>query len=447
MRLFSIQGSHLNQRSFVIHNLIKMVLLSALVGCCGGLGTALFLHLLGAATHARELQPHWIWSLPLIGYLIGWSYKRFGMEVVRGSSLIFEEIHNPRKKIPLRMAPMILLGTVFTHFGGGSAGREGTAIQISSAIADYLMSFFRLSKAERQKLLTAGLSAGFSAAIGAPWAGALFGLEVLQIGAISASGLIESLIAAFVAYGITLCVGVHHSVFAQDIASAFGLKELIFVAAAGLCFGLAARAFMLIQRSIEQAYSRLFSDLAWRAFAGGTVLAGLLQWDALRTQAGLGISHIQEAFVNQMSFFDPVLKTILTALTLGAGFKGGEFIPLVYTGTTLGSALSGIFQLPTMIFAGLGFVAVFAGAANVPLTCALMAMELFGKEIGPYAIIACFASYFVSGHQGIYTSQRVLCQKHQMPVVICKSIKAFLQFQLNRFMLIKKSFQQESHDE
>jgi H+/Cl- antiporter ClcA len=144
------------------------------------------------------------------------------------------------------------------------------------------------------------------------------------------------------------------------------------------------------------------------------VLVSLYYFEGSYHYVGLGISYIQEALVQPQSFKEPILKTIFTAITVGSGFKGGEFVPLVFIGTTLGSALATVIPISLQLLAGLGFAAVFAGAANTPLACTLMAIEIFGYRIGPYALIACYASYFFSGHHGIYRSQRVYGKKYQL---------------------------------
>nr|BFD63209.1 voltage-gated chloride channel family protein [Bdellovibrio sp. HM001] len=392
-------------------NHLKRIILSAITGVMAGAAAAVFLFALDRATRWRELHPQIIWFLPLAGLLLGVFYHLYGRSVEKGTGLILEQIHDPQNIIPLRMAPMILLGTVLTHLFGGSAGREGTAVQMGSSLADQLSRFFSISKEERKVLLIAGAGAGFSAAIGAPWAGALFGLEVIQVGRLRLFALGECLISAFVAYFFCRWLGAPHSIFPPVTDLNYSAISFVWVLVAGLCFGIAANVFMRFTHAVESLQKRFVKSPMWRPFVGGVLLVLLYWWQGSDRYAGLGIPVIQEAFHQSLAWWDPVLKALLTGVTIGSGFKGGEFIPLVFIGTSLGSALSGVLPLGLPLLAALGFAAVFGAAANTPMACAIMACELFGWQIAPYALLACWVAYFMTGHLGIYKNQKIVRSK------------------------------------
>lgn len=322
-----------------------------------------------------------------------------------GSNLIIDEIHDPKKVIPLSMAPFILVGTVLTHLFGGSAGREGTAVQMGASLSDQLSRFFSIEPEERKILLTTGAGAGFGAAIGTPWAGVIFGMEVVRAGRIKPFAVIESILASFTAYFVTKLLQAPHSQYPDISHLPFSWTTLFWVLIAGVIFGFAALLFIRLTHLIEKLQSFIrYPPL--KPFIGGLILVGLYYWMGTERYAGLGIPVIGEALTHVVSFFDPFLKAGFTAITLGSGFKGGEFIPLVFIGTTLGSALSTLIPVSFSLLAACGFAAVFGGAANTPLACAVMAIEIFGIDIAPYAIAACYVSYLCSGTRSIYRSQK-----------------------------------------
>ncbi|WP_374033209.1 voltage-gated chloride channel family protein [Bdellovibrio bacteriovorus] len=376
-----------------------------------GMAAAVFLITLNAATLWRESHPWLIWLLPLAGALIGYVYHKHGQNTDKGTGLVLEQIHDPSNIIPFRMAPMVLLGTVLTHLFGGSAGREGTAVQMGASLADQLNHLIKISPEDRKVLLIAGAGAGFSAAIGAPLAGALFGLEVIQVGRLRLFALAECLVASFVAYYVCRLLGAPHSAFGPVGEISYSALGFVAVFGAGLVFGLAANVFMRFTHLVERLQKRFVKHPVLKPFVAGVLLVLLFHLEGSFRFVGLGIPVIQDYFTQAASFMDPVYKTLFTGLTVGSGFKGGEFIPLVFVGSGLGSALSVVLPLSISLLAALGFAAVFGAAANTPLACAVMACEIFGWSIAPYALLACVVAYFVSGHLGIYKNQKIVRSK------------------------------------
>ncbi len=382
------------------------IALSVVVGISAGTSSAAFLHLLDWATRIRVADPRLIYLLPLGGGIVGLLYHRYGRGAERGHNLILDEIHDPKKTVPLRMAPLVLFGTLVTHLFGGSAGREGTAVQMGASLADQLGSIFKISPEERRILLVAGAGAGFGAAIGAPLAGTFFGMEVIFVRGLRPFAVVECAVASFVGFAVTHLLHAPHSVYPAFQAPGVDLRLLGSTLIMGAASGVAVMLFVRMTHFVEGAYKR-FRLAPWvRPVVGGALLVGLYRLLGTDRYAGLGIPVIQDALVHATGFLDPLYKGIASALTIGSGFKGGEFVPLVFVGTTLGSALS-VFIPGTASFLGsLGFAAVFAGASNTPVACTLMAVEVFGISIAPYAVIACFVSYLCSPHHGIYSGQR-----------------------------------------
>lgn len=389
---------------------LRWILLSTLVGVLAGIAAGIFLYSLNWVTNLRIQNPALIWFLPIGGFFTGWLFHKYGKNITRGHNLILDEIHSPKNVIPFRMAPFILLGTLITHIFGGSAGREGTAVQMGASLADQVSHFLNVTPKERKNLLVAGISAGFSAAIGAPIAGFIFGIEVLQIGKIKFQAVIESFIASYIAYFTSVLLLTPHSVFPKVNVDNFNLKYIFSAVVLGVVFGLAIRIFLYSTHFIEKLFNKM-SLPSTRLFTSGVILSLLFFIEGSDRFTGLGINFIQQSFQQASLLSVPLFKIFFTSLTVGSGFKGGEFIPLVYIGSTLGSYFSTILPIALSLSTALGFVAVFGGAANTPLACSILAVEIFGPHVIVYAFIACYISYYLSGNKGIYKSQRVVNEK------------------------------------
>lgn len=393
--------------SHMLRHLAKWLPLALLVGALAGTASAFFLFALEWATATRLAHRWLVWLMPLGGFAVGWLYLRFGREVEAGNNLLIDQIHDPDKVVPLRMAPLVLGGTVVSHLFGASVGREGTAVQMGGALADQLTHVFRLRHEDRRTLLMAGISAGFASVFGTPLAGAVFGLEVLAIGRLRLGALLACLAAAMTGDRVGLLWGVHHTHYAIGALPALAAWPLLAVAIAGIAFGLAGRLFAGCTHALGGWVKRQVAWAPLRPLLGGIVIAIAAWLLPAEPYLGLGIPAIQAAFQHPVAPWDWAGKLAFTVASLGSGFKGGEVTPLFFIGATLGNALAPLLHLPFALLAGVGFVAVFAGAANTPIASTLMAIELFGGEVGIYAAIACMVSYLCSGHTGIYRAQRV----------------------------------------
>ena len=415
---------------FILKWLVIIIMTASIVGSA----TAWFLIALDFVTIWRTDHIWVVNFLPLIGLGIGYAYHYFGTAVQKGNNLILithqaEETTSSRsttssstKPIPLLMAPLVFISTLLTHVGGGSAGREGTAVQMGGAIADQFTTLFKLSSAERKTILIMGVSAGFAAVFGTPWAAAVFALEIMSFKKVKFENIIPSFAAAFGAHYICLAWMVKHTAYSIDIIPSISASTISWTMLAGIIFGLAALLFIYTGKIFEGLFAKIKFE-PMRPFIGGIIIALFIVVANSTKYIGLGIPSIVDAFNEPAGSFDFALKILLTSLTLSAGFKGGEVTPLFFVGAALGNILIWFIPFPMALLAGMGFVAVFAGATHCVIASIIMGIELFGIQAGLYVGLASMVAYFASGMNGIYSAKLKIGAKYDLYNYILKTRK------------------------
>jgi len=415
----------LNKFNTTITSWLKWLAIYLLIGGIVGTATAFFLQTLDDVTLFREKHVWVVYFLPIAGLVIGLVYYYYGDEANQGNNLIIEthqalEKGVETKSIPFKMAPMVFLSTLLTHIAGGSAGREGTAVQMGGAIADQFTGLFKLNAADRKTILIIGISSGFAAVFGTPLAGAIFALEILSITNTKKNQLAASLFVAYIAHYSCLAWQVKHTLYSIPTIPSISLTTLAWAIVAGVIFGLTALAFTTTGKLFEKIFNKIkFAPL--RPFIGGIIIALFIVVFNSTKYIGLGIPTIQDAFINNAGQFDFAIKLILTSFTLSAGFKGGEVTPLFFIGATLGNILIWFIPLPMALLAGMGFVAIFSGATNCVYASIALGLELFGMKAGVYVGLASVAAYFTSGPNGIYSAKYKTGAKYVLYYLINKS--------------------------
>jgi len=386
--------------------LLKWTILCLITGVCIGSIGAFFLTSLNFVTALRIQNAYLIYGLPIVGGIIGYGYYKFGGSASKGNHLLLESISDTKVRIPLRMSGMILLSTLLTHLVGGSAGREGTAVQIGGSIAAQWNRWKKFTIIEQQWLIYLGIAGGFSAVFGTPLAATVFAVELVKHKKQNYSALLPCLLTAYVSYFTCIAWNVHHTQYVLHETHSFQIKDFMWTAIAGCLFGGASYLFCSFNKFWRYFFEKIPYPPA-RPILGGTLLLLVLLLTSKQSliYLGLGIPTIQAAFLTAQSPETFFLKIVFTTFTLSAGFKGGEVTPLFFIGATLGNVLVCFLPLPSALLAGIGFVAVFAGASKTPIACTLMGMELFGLKYGVHLGIGCTLAYLCSGKLGIYTNE------------------------------------------
>ncbi len=384
----------------------QRLLLAGAAGLLAGVSSFVFLEVLDRVTRTRLRHPDLVLLLPVAGLALGLAATRAG-RATEGNALVMAELRRPTARLPWRMAPFALVGAWTTHLVGGSAGREGIALQMSASLADQLprVPVVRpLDPAERRTLLAAALAGGFGAVFGVPFAGTVFALEVQPRARLRWPSLLPAAVAAFVGDAVVRGLG-HEHPHRPALHPGLGLRLLCLAALAGLLFGLAGSAFVRATLAVRHVVGRLVPRAPLRPAVGGLAVLGLGAL-AGRDYFGLSLPLLERALAGEhlaVSVF--ALKLVLTAVTIGSGFPGGEVTPLFVMGTTLGATLATPFGLDAPLLAALGFAAVFAAAARTPFAGAVLTVELFGGGLAVLAVVVCgaaaIAAWALGGH-GIY---------------------------------------------
>lgn len=400
--------NHLNDIKTVCKNFIKWFILSAMSGIIVGVVIVLFLKSLQTATFLRENNSWLIYFLPIGGTLVSYLYLSYGKDSSKGNNLIIERINEGEGNIPFRMAPLVFLGTFITHLFGGSAGREGTGVQIGASICSKIGKLLKLNKKDSTMIIISGVSSGFGVVFGTPIAGTIFGLEVSYIGKIRYEAIIPCLISSYIGNYIATLFKVQHGHYNMEFVSPQDVSIFYKVILCSILFGLVSKLFAEFTHFLKKVFAKNISNNCLKSFIGGVIIIVIISLLNNRMYLGLSLELLDLSFKQPVIYYEFAIKLILTSITLATGFQGGEVTPLFVIGATFGNILAHLVGLPISFLAGIGMIGVFCGGTKTPLASFAMGLELFGGMNIKYIFVTCVISYVFSGKSGIYTSQKNL---------------------------------------
>ena len=396
--------------AFYVSAFVKWTFFSLIVGIAGGGVGAAFSYLISYVTDVRMANEWLIYLLPLGGVAIALIYHLLKVEH-KGTNDVFEAVRS-EKKVPFSLAPAITLGAGITHLLGGSAGKEGAALQLGGSIASLISKAFRSDDKDRHILTVSGMSAVFSAVFGTPMGAAVFAVEVVSVGHVSLSALYPSFASALVAYLTAVKLGVHPERFNVDLIPEVSAEYLLKVLALAVIVALVSIVFCLAMKYSHKGFEKYIRNPYIRAAVGGVAVIALTFIVGSKDYNGSGLHIIEGIFhgeeVSRLAF---LLKIIFTAVTIGSGFKGGEIVPTLFIGATLGFASADILGMPIAFSAAVAMVALFASVTNCPIASVFLAVELFGAEGLLYYALAIFVSFVLSGYFSLYTGQKIVFSK------------------------------------
>ena len=394
---------------------VKWLIFACLIGLiCGCVGT-LFHFAIDAAAELRGEYPWILWLLPAGGALIVLLYRWCGMEKDRGTNFVLVAVRE-NEPLRLRTAPLIFAATVITHLVGGSSGREGAALQLGGSISSKIGRWMGLDDKDSRVITMCGMSAAFSALFGTPLAAAVFSMEVVSVGVMYYAAIVPCTIASLVGVGVAASFGVPPTVYDLTGVPALSMVTALQCVGMGILFALLSILFCRVMHAAPKLYNKFIPRPVLRAAVGGALVIALtyLVWlwnPGTYDYNGAGAGLIAQAIGGQARPEAFLLKILFTAVTLGAGFKGGEIVPVFFTGATFGCVAAPFLGLHPSFGAGLGMVSVFCGVTNCPLTSLLLAYELFGGQGLPLFALSCAVAYMLSGYYGLYSEQKIVYSK------------------------------------
>ena len=389
---------------------LKLLVFSCIIGVTVGIVGALFHHAIELATELRHEYPWLLYGMPLAGIIIIGSYRVCGIEKDRGTNFVLTAVRED-EPMYLRKAPLIFISTVLTHLTGGSSGREGAALQLGGAISGKIGHAMKLDEKDKKLITMCGMSAGFSALFGTPITAAIFAMEVISVGVMYYSAIVPCVLGAIIATLTAQKMGGEVTFFALNDIPALQGEIIIRVLILGFLCAVVSIIFCYINHKTPKIYAHFLPNPMIRAAVGGLIIIVLTLLVGTRDYNGAGMDVIVKALQGEAVPYAFVLKLLCTAITLGAGFKGGEIVPVFFTGATFGCVAGGLLGLSPGFAASLGMTAVFCGVTNCPVSSILLAFELFGGEsLALYALCIAVA-YMLSGYFGLYSEQKILYSK------------------------------------
>ena len=391
---------------------IKWGLFSSFTGIVVGAFSTLFAFCLKKATNFRMAYPQMIFLLPLGGVMIVFLYSIFKYKNDKGTNLVLSTIH-AKSEIPFKMAPLIFISTIITHLFGGSAGREGAALQLGGSIGNQLGRWFKFDEKDRRIVVMCGMSAAFSAIFGTPIAASIFAMEVGSVGVMYYAALVPCVFSSLVASKFAIDMGIRPNVFHIIDMPGFHVIPSIKIIVLAVCCAAVSVVFCIVLHSLGDFYREKLKNPYIRIIVSSLIIVLLTVILHTSDYMGAGVEVIERAISGKVNPSAFIWKIIFTALTLEAGFKGGEIVPSFYVGATFGCLFGQIIGISPSLCAAVGMIAVFCGVTNCPITSMLIAFELFGYDAVPYFLIAISVSYFMSGYYGLYHAQTIVYSKYK----------------------------------
>jgi len=414
---FIIRGDGMRQQfeeqTTIFFSIMRWTILAVIIGILVGLSTTLFLKLLASTILFAKGYSYYFISIPLVFVLSTFLTEKLSPQSKgHGTEKVIEAVHRRAGRMNTMVVPVKLVTTILTLASGGSVGKEGPCGQIGAALASAFSDLFKLKDDDRRKLVICGISGGFAAVFGTPIAGAIFGLEVLYVGAVLYDVMLPSFISGIVAYEVCSNFGITY--FHQKLNFVHSFSDSFFgiVLGSAVLFGLISFVFIEMFRIGERWIERWQLNIYLKNFFGGVVVVVLMILCSTK-YSGLGLSYMEQQLTNQQSaaWYDFLLKMIFTTLALNFGGSGGIITPIFFIGAASGSLLATLFYLDNATFAAIGMVSLLSGCANTPIAASILAMEMFGPAIAPYAAISCVISFLMTGHRSIYPSQILSMKK------------------------------------
>jgi H+/Cl- antiporter ClcA len=406
------------EESILFISIIKWFLLASIVGVLVGLSTTIFLKVLEISISFATQYKYYFFLLPVSFFLSSLLTEYIAPEAKgHGTEKVIESVHKRSGKINPLVVPIKLIATVVTIALGGSAGKEGPCAQIGAGLSSILSDVFKFNESDRKKLVICGISAGFATVFGTPIAGAIFGVEVLIVGSLLYDVLFPSFVAGIVGYQVASFYGITYFYEPLNFVPTFSSLLFTKVCFSGIFFGFCSFIFIEMMKYIEQANKKIPTRPLYKGLIGGAVLVILTI--LLSTQfLGLGLETIKSSlegeYINPLAFLG---KMLFTSVTLAFGGSGGIVTPIFFIGATSGNTFANLFGMDIAMFSAIGMVALLAGAANTPISASIMAVELFGPAVAPYAAVACVISFLMTGHRSVYPSQVLVMTKSPTLVV------------------------------
>lgn len=400
---------------------VKWVLYASAIGLLVGAVAVAFHYGIDWAAQVRLTSPQIVWLLPAGGVVIVLLYRICHMERDRGTNLVLVAVREA-EPMRLRTAPLIFLSTIITHLVGGSAGREGAALQLGGSLAAWVGRKIRLDAKDSRMMVMCGMAAAFSALFGTPLTAAIFAMEVVSVGVMYYAAIVPCTVAALAALQLARGCGLHvEDGYQVTQAAALSPTAMLQVSALGVLCALVSILFCKAMHAAPRLYERLFPSTLARVAAGGLLVLGLTVLVGSQDYNGAGDPVIRRMLAGETIPAAFLLKILFTALTLGAGFRGGEIVPVLFTGCAFGTWVGPMLGLPHSFSGALGMAAVFCGATNCPLTSLLLSYELFGGEGLPLYALCCGVSYMLSGYYGLYSEQKILYSKFKTEYIDTKA--------------------------